>query len=221
MILIFLLAALPVVLNVIIRIFSDDQHTPDFANGFDIMIVAGVLPITIMVLATATFGNELEDKTLSFLVLKPIARWMIVLPKFLAVLAIGGPLLIVSGALSTYIALEGDGQATLSVAVALALGILAYASIFTWAGLVTTRALAFALVYVFLWEGLIAGFLEGIRYVSVRGYTTAIVYGLDEDSFEALGDGAIQLPVAIIGAVAVTIGFIVLSVWRLRQMDVP
>ena len=67
--LIVLLAVLPVVLSILVRNFAEDHDTSEFAElFFDLMIVAGILPITIMVLATATFGNELEDKTLSFLV---------------------------------------------------------------------------------------------------------------------------------------------------------
>ena len=97
----------------------------------------------------------------------------------------------------------------------------AYASIFTWAGLITTRALAFALIYVFLWERLISTYLEGIRYLSVRAYTLAILHGMDDESFEPLGERVIEFPAAIGGAVAVTAVFFWLTVRRLRRMDVP
>ena len=104
---------------------------------------------------------------------------------------------------------------------ALLIGVMAYSAIFTWSVLMTTRALAFALVYVFLWEGILTSFLGGIRYLSVRGYTIAIMYGMAEDGLEPLGIRAIQFPAAIVGAVAVTVVFFWLTIRRLRKMDVP
>ena len=83
-ILITLLAALPVGLAVIVRLTASDAD--DFEESFidillDGMLVAGIMPIVTMALSTASFGNELEDRTLSFLTLKPIARWRIAMPK--------------------------------------------------------------------------------------------------------------------------------------------
>ena len=85
----------------------------------------------------------------------------------------------------------------------------------------TTRALGFALVYVFLWEGLLSSFLGGIRYLSVRGYTLAVMHGIDEEALEALEGQAIEFPAALVGAAAVTVVFLWLTVRRLRRMDVP
>ena len=85
----------------------------------------------------------------------------------------------------------------------------------------STRALPFALVYVVLWEGVVSRFLGGIRYLSVRGYTLAIVHGLDDVSFADLSSRAIELPAALVGVVVVTVGFFYLTVRRLGDMDVP
>ena len=104
---------------------------------------------------------------------------------------------------------------------ALGAGLLAYAAIFTWAGLVTTRALPIALIYVLLWEGVISTFMSGVDYLSVRGYSLAIMSGLDRPSFPTLEERVIELPVAIGGAAAVTVVFLWLGVRRLRRMDVP
>ncbi len=85
----------------------------------------------------------------------------------------------------------------------------------------SSRALGFALIYVFLWEGLISSFLGGVRYLSVRGYTLAILHGMDDKSFESLGQRVIEFPAPTVGAAAVTMVFFWLSVRRLRRMDVP
>lgn len=221
---VLLLAALPMSLAVLVSIRAGDD--PGFSRGFtdvlvDGMLITVVLPIVMMALATAAFGNELDDRTLSYLVLKPIARWKIVVPKLLASIMVGGPVMIASGVVVTLLGFEGSTQAATAAGAALLTGVVTYAAIFTWAGLVSTRALSFALVYVFLWEGLISSFLEGVRYLSVRGYAIGVMHGIDGVSFEALSDRAIEFPAAVIGAAMVTVVFVLLTVLRLRRMDVP
>ena len=234
LILIISLAALPVALTLLLSftLDNDEPSNREFINTMlDAMLVAGILPIVVLMLSTVAFGNELEDRTLSFLVLKPLPRWLIVLPKLLASVVVGGPMLVVSGMAATLIGasglgvsilvLDGNVQAAFAVGIALLAGVVTYAAIFTWAGLLSSRAMAFALVYVFLWEGLISSFLGGVRYLSVRGYTLGIMHGLDDKSFESLDGRVIEFPAAIVGAALATGVFFLLTVRHLRRMDVP
>ena len=227
---ILLLAALPVGLTALLVLTASgaDESNSDFIDAIiDAMVIAGALPIVALVLATATFGNEVEDKTLSYLLLKPVPRWLIALPKTLAPMAIAGPALVVSGvastalgASSTQFVIESDVRAVVAVGVAVLCGVIAYSAVFTWAGLVTTRALAAGLIYVFIWEGFLSSLLEGVRYLSIRAYTLAILHGIDGESFAPLEGRVIELPAAVIGVAAVTVVFFFLTVRRLRKMDV-
>ena len=224
LVLIALLSMLPVALAAAVASFtsSEESVSEDFVtilvNG---MMISGIAPIVTMALATAAFGDEVDDRTLNYLTLKPVPRYQIVVPKFLASVIVASPILIISSMLAVAIGLGGGLQPLLAVALSLFAGVVAYASVFTWAGLISSRALAFGLVYVFLWEGLVSTFLEGIRYVSIRNYTLAIMYRLDETTFQALGGSVIEFPAAIVGAVAVSLVFLLLAVFRLRTMDVP
>jgi len=222
--LIFLLAALPVGMAVIVFFAASRDETFDehfIEVLLDGMLVAGILPLVTMALSTAAFGNELDDRTLSYLVLAPLSRWRIAVPKLLASLAISGPLLIASGVAAALLGFDGSLRAALAVGAAILAGVAAYAAIFTWLGLLTNRAIVFALIYVLLWEGVIGSFIQGVGYLSVRGYTLAIMYGINEAGFEELGSRAIEFPAGIVGAVAVTAVFLLLAVRRLRRMDVP
>jgi len=218
------LCVLPVGLAASLVVFASPGfgYSRGFVNGLvDGVVIAVVLPLVTMALATTAFGNELEDRTLGYLALTPVPRWWIVLSKFAAGFLVAGPLLVVSGAVSTLIGLHGDLRAATAVGVSLLLGTLAYTAIFIWAGLIAPRALSFALVYVFLWEGVLSTFLGGIRYLSVRGYALAILHGIDGDVFRSLGPRVIEFPAALVGAGGVTILFIWLAVRRLRRMDIP
>ena len=234
LLLVLLLAALPIGLAALLSatVDEDESSNETFINVLlDGMLIAAILPIITMVLATAAFGNELEDRTLGYLVMKPLSRLRIVIPKLLASVAVGAPLLIASGVGATLLGagglgtallvLDGDVQAVVAVGVAVLAGVVTYAAIFLWAGLMTSRALAFALIYVFLWEDLIGSYLEGIRYLSVRAYTLGILHGMDEGSFGTLDDRVIEFPAAIGGAIGVTVLFFWMSVRRLSRMDVP
>ncbi len=234
LLLLFLLAALPVGLVLLLTLTQGEDETSSnsgYIFFLDGLLISAVVPVTSLVLATAAFGIEVEDGTLNFLVLKPISRYKIVLAKLLATLIIGCPLVVISGVAATLIGNGGLGtklvvldstpQAVAAVGIALFLGYVTYCALFTWAGLMSTRALPFALVYVVLWEGVVSSFLGGIRYLSVRGYTLGLVHGLDEGSFADLGDRVIEFPAALVGVVAVTAGFFLLAVKRLRDMDVP
>ena len=219
-----LLALLPVALTLILRLTSADESgdTQDFVSGVvNALIVSVVLPIVTMALATSVFGNDLEDRTLSFVMLMPIARWKIALSKLTAPILIAAPFVVLSGAVSTYIGLDGDLNTVLAVCAGLLIGVAAYAAVFTWAGLITTRALAFAIVYVFLWEGAMSALVPGVKYLSVSAYALSIMYRLGGSSLEAVSEQVIEFPAAIVGAALVIAAFWLLTVRRLRTMDVP
>ena len=225
MAIVVLLAAVPIGLAVLLNAFLADEEdfTAEFVDGIvHGMLIGIVLPIVVMTLATASFGNELEDRTLNMLVLKPISRIAIVLPKFLGPIILAAPVLAVATTAVVLIAL-GDGgvRAVGAASAAVLAGVVTYAAIFTWAGLLSTHALAFALVYVFLWEALLTSILPGVRYLSVRSYTVGIMHGLDETTFAALEQNALTLTTALAGAGVVSAAFFVLTVRRLRRMDVP
>lgn len=225
--LIVVLASLPVLVVLLIRLLegdrlSDGSHLDEeFVNSMiDGMIIGGVMPLVAMTLATAAFGNEIEDKTLHFLVLKPVLRVHIVLSKLLASFVLAVPVVVASGVVSTALA-GAEGRTIIAVAIALAVGVAAYASVFTWAGLITSRALAYGLVYVLVWEGLLSTFLSGVRYLSIRGYTLAFLHGIDGEGFEVLATRVIEFPAALVGVAGATLAFFFLSQYRLRTMDIP
>ncbi len=221
--LIVFLASLPTLIVLLTK--SQDPENAAYNQGFvegmiDAMIIGGIMPIVTMTVATAAFGNELEDRTLYYLVLKPLSRVHVVLAKLLATFVLAAPVVVASGVVATAL-IGADAGAVLTVGIALLAGVAAYASIFTWAGIITPRALSYGLVYVLVWEGLLSSFLTGVRYLSVRGYTLSLLHGIDAKNFEILEDRVIAFPAAIVGAVGVALVFFFLAQYRLRTMDVP
>lgn len=218
LLLLVLLAGLPVLVSAVAGGSEDG-----IINGtLDGLVIATVLPIAVMVLATAAFGNEVEDRTLSLLAMKPISRLAIVLPKVAATVLVAGPIAVIAAVVVAAIAVESEPtQAAVAAGIGVLVGVAAYTALFTWAGLVSNKALGFALVYVLLWEGLMASLISGIRYLSIRGYTIGIMHGLDDQGLAAFSNRAIDLTAALIGAAVVTAVFVFLTVRRLGEMDIP
>ncbi len=182
------------------------------------LVISVTLPITVMVLATSAFGNEVEDRTLSLLTTKPVPRWTIVLAKLVATIVVAAPLMAVIAVIITTMDEDGVGNAPAAAAAAVAVGVAAYAAAFTWLGLITTRALGFGLIYVLLWEALITSFLSGARYLSIRSYIFGTAHGLNDQAFGE--DLTIAMTPALVGAALVTVVFFLLTVRRLSRMDV-
>lgn len=224
LLLIMFLAVLPIALSALMAAIAgdDSDYVEEFTNVIiDAFVIAILMPIVTMVLATTAFSHELDDRTLSYLILKPIPRSMIVLPKILATIIVGGLLVVASCVIATLIGPDVSGQALFAVGIAVFVGVVAYTTIFTWAGLISSHALGFALIYVFLWEALVTSLLSGVRYLSVRGYVLSIMNGIDGESYSTLDERVIEFPAAIVGVTAVTALFFWLTVRRLRRMDVP
>ena len=225
LIIILVLVALPVGLSVLLHalVGDDDEFAEAFPQLiFDGMLIGVIMPIVIMTLATAAFGNEIEDRTLNVLVLKPVPRYAIVMPKLLASMIVGGSLLVVAAVAIVVIALsEGGATAAIAASVSVATGVVTYAALFTWMGLISAKALGFALVYVFLWEQFLTRFISGIKYLSVREYSLSILNQLDGTTFGVFESRVIEIEAAVTGAAIVTVLFIALTIRRLQHMDVP
>ncbi len=219
--LVLALVSLPLLAGLLFQV-ADATATPDeFADDVTrVMLASAILPLVMLLLATAAFGNEVGDRTLVYLVTKPIARWRIVAPKLLASVAVGGIPVALGGALAVAVIERGDGGGALATGAGLLAGAAAYAAIFTWAGLATRHALLIGLVYVFIWEATLAAYLDGIRFLSVRRYTLALVHALDDGRLASV-DISLGPLTAAVGATVVLVGFTSLAVRKLVRMDVP
>jgi ABC-type transport system involved in multi-copper enzyme maturation permease subunit len=214
------LATLPVIIALLmLRSDSAPSVTEFETTVLSAMLAGSIAPLVVLAIAAAAFGNEVEDRTLANLTLTPIPRWQIALPKLLATITIATPFIAVSAFLTSYIAFVGDLRATLAVTVSAIVGVALYASAFVWLGLVASQAIGLALLYVVLWEGFFSGFAEGVRLLSIRHYAIGIMHAIDPRRFADITH--LSPPVAMVMTALVLGGFLIATIRRLRQMDVP
>jgi len=219
--LVLTLVSLPLLAGLLFQVAGATATPDEFADDVTrVMLASAILPLVMLLLATAAFGNEVGDRTLVYLVTKPIARWRIVAPKLLASVTVGGIPVALGGAVAVAVIERGDGGGALATGAGLLAGAGAYAAIFTWAGLATRHALLIGLVYVFIWEAALAAYLDGIRFLSVRRYTLALVNALDDSRLTSV-DISLSALTAAVGTTAVFVCFTALAVRKLIRMDVP
>ena len=82
-----------------------------------------------------------------------------------------------------------------------------------------TKAIEIGLLQIVVWEGFFSWFVAGVRLLSIRYYAMSLMPGLDSRRFADAED--LSFGVAIALCVLVFGGFFLLSVRRLRRMDVP
>jgi ABC-2 type transport system permease protein len=189
------------------------------------LVLPILLPLTALIFATSALGGEVEDRTLVYLILKPISRLTVIVAKLLASALITTVLVEISLAATYLLGTQGDGTAQNFGAIMLAgfVGCLAYSSLFLLLGLwLPRRGLLVGFLYVLIWEGVLSQLSTGLATFSVRRY---IEGALDAN----LGASALanSVPVDVNGTASlivlalVLVGGILVSTWKLQQMELP
>jgi ABC-2 type transport system permease protein len=212
-VLLALLAALPVLVALLARISG---RTPGEATLFDAM-VRTVLPLVALVFGTSALGSELEDGTAVYVLAKPIRRSQVILAKA----AVAGSLtggLVVASTLGSGILAGGALATTVAFAVAAAVAAFAYVALFLAASVFTGRALILGLIYTLVWEGALAGILEGTKQFSIREATLSLAAALAPTGSGI--EGGLELGGAVGLVVVVIAGGLGLATWRLARWEV-
>ncbi|MEO3773669.1 ABC transporter permease subunit [Micromonospora sp. B9E7] len=177
--------------------------------------LAVVLPVVALIIGTGVLGAEIDDGTVVHILTKPLPRWQIVLPK----LAVAAGVSAATVAVPLYVAgvLAASVRLGLALAVAAALGALAYSALFLALSLVTRRPVLLGLVYVLIWEGLLGNFVSGTKVLSIQQYVIALA---DRLAPTGLLETSVSVPVASVMTALVSVGFTVLAIDRLRSFSV-
>jgi ABC-2 type transport system permease protein len=214
------LALMPIAITALMLFDTRAPSVGDFEmTVLSAMLAGSIGPLVVLAIAGPAFANETEDRTLANLTLTPLPRWQIVVPKLLATITISGPFIAASALVTAHIAFLGDSTATIAITVSSIVGVALYAAAFVWLGLVTTHAIGIGLLYIVLWEGFFAGFVSGVRLLSIRHYAIGWMHGLDPRRFADVDHLSFGVTIAV--TVVVFTALVWLSVRRLRRMDVP
>jgi ABC-type transport system involved in multi-copper enzyme maturation permease subunit len=160
-----LLLGLPVVFGVLYRSVPvaklPTQVTAADLYGVIVTVyIRFLVPLAALFYATALIADEVEGKTLTYLLTRPVQRAAILTGKFAACLATTLSLSLPALVLAFFLLTTAQGWATVGASVpdlfrdmgVVALALLAYGALFTLLGVVLKRPMIPGLLFVFVWE---------------------------------------------------------------------
>jgi ABC-2 type transport system permease protein len=217
---------LPCVLAVILRLLPSPAAADalEFALVFT-LVPHALAPLTALLYAAGVVADEVEEQTLTYLLLRAVPRWLLYLTKLLATLCV--TCLLVAGSVAgLYVAIYAGspdfGPAALRCVQAIgvmALAQVGYCALFGLIGLLTRRSLIVGIGYIVLIEGVLANLNFVGRAVTLVYYTrTLTLRGLDlpADQLRRCREGwgmedLTKLPTALTGLVTVLAFGVVVS----------
>jgi ABC-2 type transport system permease protein len=146
------------------------------------LLANALVPFAALWLASAMIQDELEEQTLTYLLVRPLPRWIIYLSKLTATITVTAALSAVFSFTAYFAVYTWLGRAqpeilahALKVAALLALAICAYTSIFGALSLIMRRSLVVGLVYIVVLEGVVANVNFIARKLTVMYYFKVLV----------------------------------------------
>lgn len=229
-----LLGLIPVALAVVVRIVMHGRSEDAMAVFTEILMVF-FLQFYIVILSlffgTSIVAEEIEGRTLPYLVTRPLTKPGIIAGKFAAYSLLMFLMVTVNLALSYFIMngyrLERASLylAFLRYVAVLGLGILAYTALFAFLGTVLRRAIMVGLVFGFGWENVIQYFPGSTQRFSLVHYLKSLL----PYQPQAGGAGHLRLLlfrleptsplVAALTLAAVTAVFLALACWIFRMKE--
>jgi ABC-2 type transport system permease protein len=223
------ICAIPILFALVWRLATTNPATADLRSVLADSIYLGLfsstlLPLAALVLSTSALGDEIDDKTLHFLVLKPMTRLRIVVEKLFGTLLVTVPVAW-AALVAVWLVISwgrlGDTRDLLApMFVSSLAGIAGFSALFMLISLFIPRALLVGIFYVFVWEATLSQFLSGIRTVSVRHYMQSIFVRMVDDPAVVKLTGVSRLSTAVITIIAIVVVSLLLAAWRLRRMSI-
>src|SRR5687767_6254221 len=172
MVLLFIPSALAFILK--IRMNGDSELNPQVAYNMltPAMVFGFILVILAVIFATGVVSQEVEQKTIVYLLTRPVPRWRILLMRFLAAIVAITVTGWIAAALLGFILLGGDAlsDSTLRRDIAIMpVAALAYGSTFLLLATLLAKPLLWGLLYAFGVESW-APNLPGIQKISLMAY---------------------------------------------------
>lgn len=169
------LIAIPTTIALIWRFAAPRRFEPEVVyNTLAAGVILGfVLVIMAVVFGTGILSQEIEQKTIIYLLTRPVPRWRILLMKFIAaVLAITVTAWLASVALALVtFGPSGLGSARLGRdLLILPVGALAYGAVFLLLATLLNRPLMYGLLFAFGWESWVPNMPGNFQKVSLMSY---------------------------------------------------
>lgn len=227
------LLLLPTLFTLLARRYSPHFDAGESEEVFVFyMIPQALLPLTLLVFASGIVQDEVEEQTLTYLLIRPLPRWAIYLVKLAAVVAVSAAV-VTFGTLVVLLAIHWGSpdlwggilpDRALRIVGLFSLAALAYGSLFGCLSLLVRRSMSLGIAYILVFEGVFANIDFVVRKATVMYYVRVLAdrwLGLSVESWSLdmttapTGRGAL-LTLLIASAVASALAAIVFTIREFR-----
>lgn len=188
-----------------------DEWVPVVVNGLGLSVA---LPLTALIVGSSALGMEIEDGTITHVLTTPVPRSRIVGSKLLVAGAVTAVAAVVPMAAAA--ALGGQGVLVGGLLAGGVLGAYAYCALFLALSAASRRPVALGLLYLVLWENLLARVGDGAKLLSIQEHVAGIAQAVS--GTDLLG-AALSGTTAAVLAVAATVVGTLAAVDRLRSFS--
>jgi hypothetical protein len=227
-----ILTAAPVAVSLLVRLAALTNATvivngrrPAGAEVFGTIVwlvfIRFVVPVVGVFYGTALIADEVDDKTITYLFTRPIARRAVLLGKYLAYLVCTLSLVLPSVVLVYFLIVPTGGSsiaqefpAFAADLATLSIGLATYGAVFAFVGVRVRRPLIAGLVFAFGWEPAMLLFPGYLKRVTVAYYLQALVRHEmpREGDLSALTQAFYEVP-AVWPSLAALASIVVAALW--------
>lgn len=213
-VLLMVLPLLLIGLALLVRVLADtdEQVAESTLYAFGLAVV---VPLVSLLATSGLLAPEIDDGSISYLLAKPISRHTIVASKLLVadlcVVVFGAAPLFVAG----LILLTSSPSLAAGFAVAGLVAGVAYCSLFALLSVMTRHTVVLGLVYLLIWEGLLGGLMDGVRWLSITRWAAEVLDNVA--SVSTIED--LPLWYAVLATLVVVVGGAWLTGRRLRAFN--
>jgi len=140
----------------------------------------------------------------------PVSRFVVIWSKYVVAVLLTAAFVAVPELLAGVIATGGLTKLTVGLFVGALAGSVMYNAVFVMISVLTTRAIAYGLAYVVVWEGLVGNFVSGARLLSVGQYSLGVVNAFAHqaknlNASQSLGTSAVMGAIVTVAALVVAV----------------
>jgi len=187
-------------------------------NGYVYVLLAAVS----LFYGTALISDEIDDKTITYLFMRPVPKPVLYLGKYLAYVTASALLLLPSASLCFLIAMAADpsGEAGRHLPIflqdlaVLALGLLAYGGLYALIGTVSKRPIYVGVAFAILWESVVT-FIPGyMSKMTIKHYLLSLIpHPVSQRGVLAIFEQPTSAPVSVIALLAISAGLVALGAY--------
>ena len=172
-ILLFVLPLILIGLAVLVRVLVGADHQ-SAEDTLDSLGLAVIVPLIALLATTGLLAPEIDDGSISYLLAKPISRHTIVASKLTVAAGCVAVFAAVPMLLAGWVLLLDEPRLGVGFAVGALVGGIAYCALFSLLSVLSKHAVVLGLIYLLIWEGLLGGLLDGVRWLSITRWARAI-----------------------------------------------